>query len=80
MSDVPTVSNIRQDLTKWQEIHAKLVLSTVKVRNGVASVPCPPLLRIICCVFIRVLLGEGLNFFIGMSSSSVLILLLDSIS
>ncbi|MBA0674213.1 hypothetical protein Goari_015823, partial [Gossypium aridum] len=31
MSDVPTISNVRQDLTEWQEKHAKLVLSTVKV-------------------------------------------------
>ncbi|KAL3637914.1 hypothetical protein CASFOL_018362 [Castilleja foliolosa] len=33
MSDVPTVSNVRQDLTEWQEHHAKLVLLTVK-ENG----------------------------------------------
>lgn len=32
MSDIPTVSNVRQDLTKWQETHAKFVLLTVKVR------------------------------------------------
>ncbi|KAL3640513.1 hypothetical protein CASFOL_015481 [Castilleja foliolosa] len=31
MSDVPTVSNVRQDLTEWQEHHAKLVLLTVKM-------------------------------------------------
>ena len=31
MSDVPTVSNVRQDLTEWQARHAILVLSTVKV-------------------------------------------------
>ena len=31
MSDIPTVSNVRQDLTEWQEKHANLVLSTVKV-------------------------------------------------
>ena len=31
MSDIPTVSNVRQDLTDWQEKHANLVLSTVKV-------------------------------------------------
>nr|KAJ0203288.1 hypothetical protein LSAT_V11C500237570 [Lactuca sativa] len=30
ISDIPTISNVRQDLTKWQEIHAKLVLSSVK--------------------------------------------------
>lgn len=32
MSDIPTVSNVQQDLTEWQEKHAKLVLLTVKVR------------------------------------------------
>lgn len=31
MSDIPTVANIRQDLTEFQEKHAKLVLSSVKV-------------------------------------------------
>lgn len=31
MSNVPTVSNISQDLTEWQAKHASLVLSTVKV-------------------------------------------------
>ena len=31
MSDIPTVSNVRQDLSEWQEKHANLVLSTVKV-------------------------------------------------
>ncbi|KAK4395802.1 hypothetical protein Sango_1734500 [Sesamum angolense] len=31
VSDIPAVSNVRQDLTEWQEKHAKLVLSTVKV-------------------------------------------------
>ncbi|KAF5933797.1 hypothetical protein HYC85_029968 [Camellia sinensis] len=35
MSDIPTVSNVRQDLTAWQERHAKLVLSTVK--NALAA-------------------------------------------
>ncbi|URE22100.1 BSD [Musa troglodytarum] len=29
-SDVPTVSNVRQDLNEWQARHATLVLSTVK--------------------------------------------------
>ncbi|KAL7603388.1 hypothetical protein Lser_V15G19969 [Lactuca serriola] len=28
--DIPVISNVQQDLTKWQEIHAKLVLSAVK--------------------------------------------------
>lgn len=31
MSNVPTVSNVSQDLTEWQAKHASLVLSTVKV-------------------------------------------------
>ncbi|KAF7135302.1 hypothetical protein RHSIM_Rhsim08G0142400 [Rhododendron simsii] len=31
MSDIPAVSNVRQDLTAWQEKHAKLVLLTVKL-------------------------------------------------
>ena len=31
MSDVPTVSNVRQDLNEWQARHATLVLSAVKV-------------------------------------------------
>ena len=31
-SDVPnTTSNVRKDLTEWQERHATLVLATVKV-------------------------------------------------
>ncbi|KVH99296.1 hypothetical protein Ccrd_022466 [Cynara cardunculus var. scolymus] len=37
MSDIPTISNVRQDLTKWQEIHAKLVLSTVKEKMEFSS-------------------------------------------
>ena len=32
-SDVPTVSNVSQDLTEWQAKHANLVLSTVKVAS-----------------------------------------------
>ncbi|XP_020082390.1 uncharacterized protein LOC109705987 [Ananas comosus] len=31
ISEVPTVSNVRQDLSEWQARHATLVLSTVKV-------------------------------------------------
>lgn len=30
-SDVPTVSNVRQDLTEWQQKHASIVLTTVQV-------------------------------------------------
>ncbi|KAK1272654.1 hypothetical protein QJS04_geneDACA016533 [Acorus gramineus] len=32
MSEVPTVSNVRQDLTEWQAKHAMLVLSSVKLK------------------------------------------------
>ncbi|CAI9113381.1 OLC1v1013973C8 [Oldenlandia corymbosa var. corymbosa] len=39
VSDVPAVSNVRQDLTEWQEKHAKLVLATVKVRSNVHVFP-----------------------------------------
>lgn len=31
VSDVATVSNVRQDLSEWQQKHANLVLTTVKV-------------------------------------------------
>lgn len=41
MSQIPTVSNVRQDLTEWQAIHAKLVLSTVKVTLPNGSSPAP---------------------------------------
>ena len=34
MSDVPTVSNVRQDLNEWQAKHATLVLSAVKVLSS----------------------------------------------
>ncbi|KAG5039378.1 hypothetical protein JHK85_011854 [Glycine max] len=36
LSDVPAVSNVRQDLTEWQEKHASLVLSTVKEISGLS--------------------------------------------
>ncbi|XP_074370820.1 uncharacterized protein LOC141711977 [Apium graveolens] len=45
MSDVPTVSNISQDLTKWQEIHAKLVLSTVKEISKLRYELCPRVMK-----------------------------------
>ncbi|KDP31392.1 hypothetical protein JCGZ_11768 [Jatropha curcas] len=41
ISDVPTVSNVRQDLTEWQEKHAKLVLSTVKEISKFRYELCP---------------------------------------
>ncbi|KAF9589062.1 hypothetical protein IFM89_018324 [Coptis chinensis] len=31
ISEIPTLSNVRQDLTEWQERHATLVLLTVKI-------------------------------------------------
>ncbi|GJN22095.1 hypothetical protein PR202_gb09628 [Eleusine coracana subsp. coracana] len=34
MADVPTVSNVRQDLNEWQARHATLVLSAVKVLSS----------------------------------------------
>ncbi|KAL4566447.1 hypothetical protein LXL04_030562 [Taraxacum kok-saghyz] len=45
ISDIPTVSNVRQDLTKWQEIHAKLVLSTVKEISKLRYDLCPRVMR-----------------------------------
>ncbi|XP_031478693.1 uncharacterized protein LOC116249650 isoform X1 [Nymphaea colorata] len=40
-SDVPTVSNVRQDLTEWQARHATLVLSTVKEISHFRYELCP---------------------------------------
>ncbi|XP_039017216.1 uncharacterized protein LOC120148095 isoform X2 [Hibiscus syriacus] len=45
MSDVPTVSNVRQDLTEWQEKHAKLVLSAVKEISKLRFELCPRVMR-----------------------------------
>ncbi|XP_010257918.1 PREDICTED: uncharacterized protein LOC104597864 [Nelumbo nucifera] len=39
--DVPTVSNVRKDLTEWQERHATLVLSTVKEISRLRYQLCP---------------------------------------
>ncbi|KAF5202179.1 Bsd domain-containing protein [Thalictrum thalictroides] len=41
ISDVPTVSNVRQDLTEWQEKHATLVLLTVKEISRLRYQLCP---------------------------------------
>lgn len=41
MSNVPTVSNVRQDLTEWQERHANFVLSTVKEISKLRYELCP---------------------------------------
>lgn len=45
ISDIPTISNVRQDLTKWQEIHAKLVLSAVKEISKLRYDLCPRVMR-----------------------------------
>ncbi|KAK4426929.1 hypothetical protein Salat_1461700, partial [Sesamum alatum] len=45
VSDVPTVSNVRQDLTEWQEKHAKLVLSTVKEISKLRYQLCPRVMK-----------------------------------
>ncbi|PWZ23036.1 hypothetical protein Zm00014a_020037 [Zea mays] len=41
MSDVPTVSNVRQDLSEWQARHATLVLSAVKEISKFRYELCP---------------------------------------
>ncbi|KAJ6824689.1 uncharacterized protein M6B38_379330 [Iris pallida] len=41
MSDVPTVSNVRQDLNEWQAKHATLVLSTIKEISKFRYELCP---------------------------------------
>ncbi|XP_030455422.1 uncharacterized protein LOC115676621 [Syzygium oleosum] len=45
MSDVPTVSNVRQDLTEFQEKHAKLVLSSVKEISKLRYELCPRIMK-----------------------------------
>ncbi|XP_057519926.1 uncharacterized protein LOC130800425 [Amaranthus tricolor] len=45
MSDVPTVSNVRQDLTEWQARHAILVLSTVKEISKLRYELCPRIMK-----------------------------------
>ncbi|KAL6584095.1 hypothetical protein OROMI_003384 [Orobanche minor] len=45
MSDIPTVSNVRQDLTEWQEMHAKLVLLTVKEISKLRYQLCPRVMK-----------------------------------
>ncbi|XP_047341928.1 aspartic acid-rich protein-like [Impatiens glandulifera] len=41
VSDVPTLSNVRQDLTDWQQKHASLVLTTVKEISRLRYELCP---------------------------------------
>ncbi|XP_058179267.1 uncharacterized protein LOC131298022 [Rhododendron vialii] len=45
MSDIPAVSNVRQDLTAWQEKHAKLVLLTVKEISKLRYELCPRVMK-----------------------------------
>ncbi|XP_019167088.1 PREDICTED: uncharacterized protein LOC109162841 [Ipomoea nil] len=45
MSSIPTVSNIRQDLTEFQEKHAKLVLTSVKEISKLRYELCPRVMR-----------------------------------
>ncbi|XP_074317115.1 uncharacterized protein LOC141653292 [Silene latifolia] len=45
VSDVPTVSNVQQDLTKWQARHATLVLSTVKEISKLRYDLCPRIMK-----------------------------------
>ncbi|XP_022769499.1 uncharacterized protein LOC111312996 isoform X2 [Durio zibethinus] len=45
MSDVPIVSNVRQDLTEWQEKHANLVLSTVEEISKLRYELCPRVMK-----------------------------------
>nr|XP_048330357.1 uncharacterized protein LOC125422497 isoform X2 [Ziziphus jujuba var. spinosa] len=44
-SDIPTVSNVSQDLTEWQAKHANLVLSTVKEISKLRYELCPRVMR-----------------------------------
>ncbi|VFQ84377.1 unnamed protein product [Cuscuta campestris] len=45
MSAIPTVSNVCQDLNKFQEKHAKLVLSSVKEISKLRYALCPRVMR-----------------------------------
>ncbi|XP_055820983.1 uncharacterized protein LOC129889595 [Solanum dulcamara] len=45
ISDIPTVSNVRQDLTEFQEKHAKFVLSSVKEISKLRYELCPRIMR-----------------------------------
>ncbi|XP_070048440.1 uncharacterized protein [Nicotiana tomentosiformis] len=45
ISDIPTVSNVRQDLTEFQEKHAKLVLQSVKEISKLRYELCPRIMR-----------------------------------
>ncbi|GAB2289737.1 hypothetical protein Dimus_024043 [Dionaea muscipula] len=43
--DVPTISNVQQDLTQWQERHATLVLSAVKEISKLRYELCPRVMK-----------------------------------
>lgn len=45
ISDVPTVSNVSQDLTEWQVKHASLVLTTVKEISKLRYELCPRVMK-----------------------------------
>ncbi|KAG7023275.1 hypothetical protein SDJN02_14300 [Cucurbita argyrosperma subsp. argyrosperma] len=45
VSNIPTVSNISQDLTVWQTKHASLVLSTVKEISTLRYELCPRIMK-----------------------------------
>lgn len=45
MSDIPTVSNVRQDLSQWQEKHAKYVLLSVKEISKLRYELCPRMMK-----------------------------------
>ncbi|XP_015059199.1 uncharacterized protein LOC107005189 [Solanum pennellii] len=45
ISDIPTVSNVRQDLTEFQEKHAKFVLSSVKEISKLRYELCPRIMK-----------------------------------
>jgi hypothetical protein len=45
MEDVPTVSNVRQDLNEWQARHATLVLSAVKEISKLRYELCPRFMK-----------------------------------
>ncbi|EPS66432.1 hypothetical protein M569_08343, partial [Genlisea aurea] len=45
VSEIRTVANVRQDLSEWQEMHAKLVLSCVKEISVLRYELCPRVMK-----------------------------------
>ncbi|KAK9684446.1 hypothetical protein RND81_10G210800 [Saponaria officinalis] len=45
VSDIPTVSNVQQDLTQWQARHATLMLTTVKEISKLRYELCPRIMK-----------------------------------